>query len=220
MNGEMMNQVFMYISAMEMKEYQGEFHEKCKQITGICKLHQVLTKPGRQGIYLCRFACMCSNCICGNVKSRDISKENPVFNNCKDEVTPEWHVFEKVELTSYGNTTNSDESSDEDFIESFATSVIKKGDIAIICAGDDHLYYLGILISEIYKIEAAEEDDYQHEIPASQHVMKRNYLELFRESKDSDIYYIEEKKVVLISAYFIAGICPELKPCQEKRRGK
>ena len=47
MNWKMMNQVFMYISAMEMKEYQGEFHEKCKQIIGIHKLHQVSTKPGR-----------------------------------------------------------------------------------------------------------------------------------------------------------------------------
>ena len=94
---------------------------------------------------------MCSNCICGNVKSCGISKENPLFNNCKDEVTPEWHDFEKVELTSYDNTTNSDDGSDEeDLIESFATSMIKKGDITIIHAGDDHLYYLGILTSEIY----------------------------------------------------------------------
>ena len=86
MNGKMMNQKFMYISAMEMKEYQREFHEKYKQIIGICKLYQVLTKPATQGIYLCRFACMCSNCICGNAKSCDISKENTVFNNCKYEV--------------------------------------------------------------------------------------------------------------------------------------
>ena len=130
---------------------------------------------------------MRSNCICGNVKSCDISKENPVFNNCKDEVTPEWHDFEKVELTSYDNTTDSDEGSDEeDFIETFATTVIKKGNIAIIRA-DDHLYYLGILISEICKTEAAEKDNYQHEIPASQRVMKCNYLEVFRESKDGDI---------------------------------
>ena len=123
MNGKMMNRVFMYISAMEMKEYWGEFHEKCKQIIGIRKL---------------------LHC--------DISRENPVFNNCKDEVTPEWHDFEKVELTSYDNTTNSDKVSDEeDFIEGFATSVIKKRDITIIRAGYDHLYYLGILISKIYK---------------------------------------------------------------------
>ena len=159
---------------------------------------------------------MCSNCICGNVKSCSISKENRVFNNCKDEVTPEWHDSEKAELTKYYNTTDSDEGSDEeDFIKSFATSVTKKGDIAIICAGDDHLYYLDILIGEIYKTEAAEKDNYQHEIPASQRVMKCIYLELFRESKDHDIYYIEEKKVTLISAYCIAGICPELKSCQE-----
>ena len=129
MNGKIMNRVLMYISAMEMKEYQGEFHEKCKQIIGMRKLHQVLTKPGKQGIYLHRFAFMCSNCICGNVKSCDISKENPVFfNNYKDQVTPKWHDFEKVELTSYDNTTNSDEGSDEgDCIESFATTVIKEG---------------------------------------------------------------------------------------------
>ena len=31
MNGKMMSRVFMYISAMEMKECQGEFHDKCKK---------------------------------------------------------------------------------------------------------------------------------------------------------------------------------------------
>ena len=118
---------------------------------------------------------MCSICICGNVISCDISKENPVFNNYKDEVTPEWHNFGKVESTSYDNTTDSDEDGDEEgFVKSFATSVIKKGDIVIIHAADDHLYYLGILISKVYKTEAAEKDDYQHEIPASQCVMKCN----------------------------------------------
>ena len=76
--------------------------------------------------------------------------------------------------------------------------MIKKEDIAIIRAGDDHLYYLGILISKMYKTEAAEEDDYQHKIPASQSVMNFVYLELFQESKDSYIYYIDEKKVALI----------------------
>ena len=68
--------------------------------------------------------------------------------------------------------------------------MIKKGDIAIIRAGDGHLYYFSFLTSEIYKTEAAEKDDYQHEVTASQRVMKCNYLELFRESKDGDIYYI------------------------------
>ena len=63
-----------------------------------------------------------------------------MFNNCKNEVPTEWYNFEKAELTIYDNTTNSDEGSDEkDFIESFATGVIRKGDTAIICVGDDQL---------------------------------------------------------------------------------
>ena len=85
-----------------------------------------------------------------------------MFNNCKDEVTPQWHDFEKGELTSYDNTIDSGEGSDEgDVIESFATSLIKKGDIAIIRAGDDYLSYLGVLISKICKTEAAEKDNYR-----------------------------------------------------------
>ena len=36
-------------------------------------------------------------------------KKNPVFNNCKDKVAPQWHDFENVELTSYDNNTDSDE---------------------------------------------------------------------------------------------------------------
>ena len=72
----------------------------------------------------------------------------------------------------------------------------------------------------MHKTETAEKDDYQYKIPASQCVMKCNYLELFWESKGGDIYYIEEKKVALISAYCIAVIRPELKPCQENCWGK
>ena len=53
MNGKMVNRVFMYISAMDMKEYREEFyekcklHKKCKQIIGMHELHQVLTNLGR-----------------------------------------------------------------------------------------------------------------------------------------------------------------------------
>ena len=72
--------------------------------------------------------------------------------------------------------------------------MIKKGDIAFIRVGDDRLYYLSILISEIYKTQAAEKDDYQHEIPASQHVMKCNYLEIFCESKDGVIFTILKRR--------------------------
>ena len=53
--------------------------------------------------------------------------------------------------------------------------------------------------------------------------MNCNYLEVFWESKDYGIYYIEEKNGIYYIEekkvlYCIAGICSELKPCQEKCR--
>ena len=47
---------------------------------------------------------------------------------------------------------------------------------SITSTDDDHLYYLGILLSEIY------------EILASQHILKSNYLKLSWKSKGDDIY--------------------------------
>ena len=52
--------MFFYISVTEMKDFRGEFHEKCETVIGVRKLHQVIIKPGRMEIYLRRFAYMCS----------------------------------------------------------------------------------------------------------------------------------------------------------------
>lgn len=38
--------------------------------------------------------------------------------------------------------------------------------IAIIYIGDDHNYYLGKLITDIYKTDKSEKDDYNNEMPA------------------------------------------------------
>ena len=84
--GKMMNWVFFYISVTEMKDFRGEFHEKCETVIGVRKLHQVILKPGRMEIYLHRFAYMCSGWICGNVEFCDTWKENPPI-QCSTSVT-------------------------------------------------------------------------------------------------------------------------------------
>ena len=213
-NSKMMQRKFFYISVKDMNDFRESFpRENCGKVAGIRKIHQVLTNPGSAGIYLHQFACMCKDCMNNNIETCNYSNENPVFANGQDAIKPRCHLFINEEI-------DFDIDEDEAYVESFATAAIKKADIAIIRAGDNHLYYLGVLVSDIYETKELEKDDYHHEVPANQRVMKCNYLELFRENKDGDVYYVEEKKVAKISAYCIAGICPDLMFCKEKRRGK
>ena len=69
------------------------------------------------------------------------------------------------------------------FIESDATKCTVEGNIAIICMGDDHNYYLAKLITDIYETEESEMDDYNHEMPAHQKVIVCSYLEIHKDIK-------------------------------------
>ena len=100
------------------------------------------------------------------------------------------------------------------FIESDVRKYIVKGDIAIICAGDDHKYYPAKLKTNIHETEESD-----HEMPAHQKVITCSYLEVHKDTKEGTIYYIEQKKKAVISTYCIAGVCPTLEIRQEKHCG-
>ena len=51
-------------------------------------------------------------------------------------------------------------------------------------------------------------------------VIKGHYIEIFKEMKDGDIYYLDSKETAIIPCYCIVGICPALDPVMEKRHGK
>ena len=101
--------------------------------------------------------------------------------------------------------------------QSDVTKYIVKGDIAIICARDDHNYYLAKLITNIYETEESEKDDYNHEMPVHQNVVTRSYLEVYKDIKEDTICYIEQKQKAVISTYCISGVCLTLEIRQEKR---
>lgn len=75
------------------------------------------------------------------------------------------------------------------FLDSNAAKYIVKGDIAILCVGDDHKYYLAKLKANIYEI------------------------------KESTIYCMEHKKKPIISTHCIASLCTILEICHGKSYG-
>ena len=119
-----------------------------------------------------------------------------------------WYQFHQID----SDEDNENEELDEIgmFKEIDVTKYIVKGDIAIIRAGDDHNYYLAKLTTIIYETEESEKDDYNHEMPAHHKVITCSYLEVHKDIKEGTIYYIEQKKKAVISAYCIAGVCPTL----------
>ena len=105
------------------------------------------------------------------------------------------------------------------FIENNTTKYIVKGDIAIICTGDDQNYYLAKLIINIYETKEYEKDDNNHEIPAQQKVIACSYLEVHKDIKEGTIYCTEQKKNAMTSTYCVARVFQTLKIYQEKCRG-
>ena len=46
-------------------------------------------------------------------------------------------------------------------------------------------------------------DDYGHIVPPSHRVVKGHYLEVHRNNNDGDIYYLDESKIAIISAFSV-----------------
>ena len=73
---------------------------------------------------------------------------------------------------------------------------------------------------ESHTMEQIEKDGYNHTFPANCKVIKGHYLEIFKETKDGDAYYLDDNKTALISCFSVVGICPDLDVVQIKRKGK
>ena len=88
-----------------------------------------------------------------------------------------WYQFHKID---------SDEDDDEEleetdmFLESNATTYTTKGNVGIICTGDDHNYYLAKLITDTHETGESGMDDNKHEIPVHQKVFTCSYLEIIK----------------------------------------
>jgi len=51
-------------------------------------------------------------------------------------------------------------------------------------------------------------------------VKGHHYTEVFKETKDGDIYHLDVTKTAIISCFSVVGICPELEIIELKRQGK
>ena len=63
------------------------------------------------------------------------------------------------------------------------TKYTAKGNVGIICMGDDHNYYLAKLITDIHETGESGMDDNNHEMPVHQKVITCSYLQIMKIKK-------------------------------------
>ena len=66
------------------------------------------------------------------------------------------------------------------FLESDGTKYTAKGNVGIICTGDDHNYYLAKLITDTYETGESGMDDNNPEMPVHQKIITCSYLEIIK----------------------------------------
>lgn len=229
----MLNRIFHFISAEEMVQYRSTFPtNNYKYIPGTLQIHQVITTPGETSSILHRkLACFCTSCVIGAYETCE-NKEK--FIEISDMISLQKHVFSKS--TKRPSKKKNDDSDDEEisdlnddemteresaeFMESEASQLITVGDIAVIKTGDDHPYYLLKLTKEPYETKTLVTDDYNHEFPPLHRVVEGHYLEIHSTGKDGDVFYLDQRRTALISAFSVVGNCPELQTSVQKRRGR
>ena len=105
------------------------------------------------------------------------------------------------------------------FIETEASKHIQEGDVAVTKTGDDHPYYL-LKVTSLFETKAETTDDYRHTFPPAHRVVEGHYLEIYKETNDGTLHYIDNTRKALISAFCAVGNCTELPSTQLKKRGK
>ena len=106
------------------------------------------------------------------------------------------------------------------FIETEASKYIQQGDVAVIKTGDNHPYYFLKVTSSLFETESEVTDDYQHRFPPAHCIVEGHYLEIYKETNNDGLYYIDNACKTLISASSIVGNCIELPKTLQKKRVK
>ena len=109
---------------------------------------------------------------------------------------------------------------DEMFIETEASKYMQHGDVAAIKTGDDHHYYQLQVTYSLFKTESKVTNDYQHSFPPALRIAEGHYVEVYKETNNDSLDYINNARKALISAFSIDGSCPELPETLQKKRGK
>ena len=66
------------------------------------------------------------------------------------------------------------------FLESDVAKYTAKGNVSIICTGDDQNFYLANLITNIHEIGVSGMDDNNHEMPVHQKAITCSYLKMIK----------------------------------------
>ena len=129
-------------------------------------------------MYLLEYGFLCNVYIKGRVESRQAAKPNQYFGHSIDVLKAKWYQFHEI---------NSDEDNDDEepeetdmFLKNDVTKYTAKGNVGIICTGDDHNYYLAKLITNIYDTEEYGKDDNNHKMPAHQKAITCSNLEIIK----------------------------------------
>ena len=201
---------FSYRSVTTTRVYFETSHGKSKSdgLRGVVKCAATREVNGRKdsvtekGFYHRMFSCLCEKCLNGMYAECLLLEST--FSPCQQLITRKWHNF-STESSNEDPVSDSDESDDDEmyFAETEACLLIKTDDIAVIKTGDDFPYYLLKLTCEPYTTEANEKDDYNHTFPINHKVVKGHYMEVFKETKDGDIYYLDLMKTAIISCFSV-----------------
>ena len=81
-------------------------------------------------------------------------------------------------------------------------------------------YYLVKLSKDPFRTSKSVKDDYGYYLPANTKVIEGNYLEIFKETKERDLYYLDTSKLAIVSCFSVVGICPEFVEVEQMRRKK
>ena len=104
------------------------------------------------------------------------AEPNQYFRHSIDVLKAKWYQFHEI----YSDEDNDDEELEKIdlFLESNVTKYTVKGNVGIICTGDDHNYYLAKLITNIHKTDFGMDDN--HDIPVHQKLITCSYLKIIK----------------------------------------
>ena len=92
----------------------------------------------------------------------------------------------KAKLYQFHEIDSDEDNDDEEleeidmFLESDVAKYTAKGNVGIICTGDDHNYYLAKLIADIHETGESGMDDNNREMPVLQKVIVCSYLQIMK----------------------------------------
>ena len=150
---------------------------------GTQKIHQIFTNPlADQKILHRQFPCYLElnfdNCV--------YVTESLSFSTCS-------HLL-RLSSDDFGSNNVLEDVSDEfedEYNETKASTLIRQGDITVVKTSDDFPCYLVQLSCNPYFTSKEEKGDYKITFFPNHKVVKGNYIELHKETKGGDLYYVD-----------------------------